>query len=412
MGSKRFVHDVRNWDCAGGDEIASGSKVCADSTREKYHKYISPASYAIPARFGHLNKTAAFVLAIDHVGRVVGGKSNMFVHGARSDSSVKGGAAAGLANAKYGDGAMPLQAGALSPAGPLPPSPANAFVEAASFPSSSSSSSSYSSLIPEGVDRAAVLAGYSADIGEVNPYFQSMFDVGANIDADVIVRAATTAARSLYALATVDDIDNSTAIAAAVASPQAQSLKADSLLVASLVNCSTISWDCPLAVDYLGDLVTRYKKTNPSALYPNKRLSMLGDSPSPQVLVVRELLAAVTAEPSQLGPTCVSGSDNLPICRINVTGQECIRRRCTVPNAWFHWAFPINLANDQWTVGKSILFKIKVPGTTSMAIQSFRRVDVGVEGLMMGVGTLVAGLAVALGLRVRKSDWLKNLGEI
>ena len=414
MGSRRFVRDVRRWDCAGGAETTSGYKVCADSAREKYHKYVSPSSYAVPARFGHLNKTAAFVLAIDHVGRVGNGTSNMYMHGARSSSSSsgsqKGGAAAGLASAAYGAGAMPLQAGARSPAGPLPPSPADAFVGSDASPHSSSSSSS--SLIPEGVDRAAVLSGYSADIGEVNPYYQSMFDVGANLDVDAITRAATTAARALYALATVADIDNATAIASAVASPQAQALAADRFLVASLVNCSTVSWDCPLAVDYLGTLVSSYKKNNPGALYPNKRLSMLGDSPSPQVLVVRELLAAVTAEPSQVGPACVSGSDNLPICRINVTGQECIRRQCTVPNAWFHWAFPVSLAQDQWTVGKSILFKIKVPGTSSMAIQSFRRVDVGVEGLMLGVGTLVVGVAVALGLRIGKSKWLDELGEI
>eukprot|EP00946_MAST-07B_sp_MAST-7B-sp1_P003672 g3672.t1 len=377
-GSKRFVHD------------------------EKYKKYVTPSSYAVPERFGNLNETFAFVMAIDHVGRVGNGKSNMFVHGARQSNSVssaRGGAAAGLAEASYGSDAMPLQPGSRSPAGPLPPSLADAFVGS-------------NGLLPEGVDRAAVLAGYSADIGEVNPYYQSMFDVGVNIDVDTITRTATSAARALYALATVEDIDNSSAVAAAVASREAQSLKADRSLVASLVNCSTISWDCPLAVDYLGTLVSRYKKNNPGALYPNKRLSMLGDLPSPQVLVVRELLAAVTAEPSQLGPECSTGNDNLPICKINVTGQECIRRRCTVPNAWFHWAFPISLATDQWTIGKSILFKIKVPGTTSMAIQSFRRVDLGIEGLMLGVGTLVAAVAVAIGLRVGKSRWLSSIGEI
>ena len=204
-GSKRFVHDVKRWNCRGGPETKNGYRVCADAAKEKYKEYITPSSYAVPERFGNLNETSAFVMAIDHVGSVGDGKSNMFVHGARqssSSSSAKGGAAAGLARAAYGSDAMSLLPGSRSPAGPLPPSPADAFVGS-------------NGLIPQGVDRAAVLAGYSADISEVNPYYQSMFDVGANIDVDTITRG-NIGGRALYAL-TVEDIDNSSAVAAAVA---------------------------------------------------------------------------------------------------------------------------------------------------------------------------------------------------
>ena len=244
------MHDVKKWDCSGGTKGKSGYDICAGAEKERYHKFIAPNGYSVPARFGFLNETAAFVLGVDHVGRVGNGASSMFVHGATPNgvpSLSGGGAAKGLANARYGESAMPMQSGARSPGGPLPPTAVDAFIEGAS-------------LIPEREARAAVIAGYSSDISEVNLYYQSMFDLRKTIDVDALTKVATSTARALYALATVEDIDNSSAIAASIESPGAQALKADADLVSALVNCSTVSWDCPVAVDYLGGLIESYKK--------------------------------------------------------------------------------------------------------------------------------------------------------
>ena len=56
--------------------------------------------------------------------------------------------------------------------------------------------------------------------------------------------------------------------------------------------------------------------------------------------------------------------------------------------------------------------KIKLPGTTQMAIKSFRRVDIDTEGIMFGIGVVVASIATAFGLKMSKSTWLRELGDI
>ena len=67
------------------------------------------------------------------------------------------------------------------------------------------------------------------------------------------MQAATTIARSLYALATVDSLDNALGIQAAVAS--ASHLVVDAELIELLMNCSVLSWNCPITKEYSPRLI-------------------------------------------------------------------------------------------------------------------------------------------------------------
>ena len=67
------------------------------------------------------------------------------------------------------------------------------------------------------------------------------------------MQAATTIARSLYALATVDSLDNALGIQAAVAG--ASHLVVDAELIELLMNCSVLSWNCPITKEYSPRLI-------------------------------------------------------------------------------------------------------------------------------------------------------------
>ena len=119
------------------------------------------------------------------------------------------------------------------------------------------------------------------------------------------MQAATTIARSLYALATVDSLDNALGIQAAVAS--ASHLVVDAELIELLMNCSVLSWNCPITKEYsprLIDIADGKMRGNVD-LSPDRRLQYLTQSNGqfsavPQVQILREMLASVTASPKQI----------------------------------------------------------------------------------------------------------------
>ena len=57
----------------------------------------------------------------------------------------------------------------------------------------------------------------------------------------------------MYALATVDSLDNTLGIQAAVAS--ASHLVVDAELIELLMNCSVLSWNCPITKEYSPRLI-------------------------------------------------------------------------------------------------------------------------------------------------------------
>ena len=119
------------------------------------------------------------------------------------------------------------------------------------------------------------------------------------------MQAATTIARSLYALATVDSLDNALGIQAAVAS--ASHLVVDAELIELLMNCSVLSWNCPITKEYSPRLIdiAEGKMRGNVDLSPDRRLQYLTQSNGqfsavPQVQILREMLASVTASPNQI----------------------------------------------------------------------------------------------------------------
>ena len=277
-----------------------------------------------------------------------------------------------------------------------------------------------------------------------------MHDDRSNINVHDLTLMATTIARSLYALATVDDVKDATAMKHAVAS--ATHLVANSELIETLVNCSVISWNCPLTKEYIPWMIdiAKGKQKGSIDLSADRRLKYLSRINNryiavPQVQVLRELLAEVTTSPEQVGVSCDVASlsiedgatinPNYDLCKINITGYECVNRRyvntcvlqvfaalgvcvligcfsfvsfdcfffigiahrCIQPNAWFHWAYQINEENAWSAASNAVNYRIYVPGTSLPAIQVYRRADVAMEGYMLIVGVVfsVVGVVVA-----------------
>ena len=177
-----------------------------------------------------------------------------------------------------------------------------------------------------------------------------MHDDRSNINVHDLTLMATTIARSLYALATVDDVKDATAMKHAVAS--ATHLVANSELIETLVNCSVISWNCPLTKEYIPWMIdiAKGKQKGNIDLSADRRLKYLSRINNryiavPQVQVLRELLAEVTTSPEQVGVSCDVASlsiedgatinPNYDLCKINITGYECVNRRyvntCVLP---------------------------------------------------------------------------------
>ena len=100
-----------------------------------------------------------------------------------------------------------------------------------------------------GAANVAVLTGFNTNVEHVNPMYQTMHDDASTINADDLVQVATTIARALYALATVDNVKDAVAMKRAVS--QATHLSADRNLIAKLMNCSVVSWHCPLTQEYI-----------------------------------------------------------------------------------------------------------------------------------------------------------------
>ena len=109
----------------------------------------------------------------------------------------------------------------------------------------------------------------------------------------------------MYALATVDSLDNALGIQAAVAS--ASHLVVDAELIELLMNCSVLSWNCPITKEYSPRLIdiAEGKMRGNVDLSPDRRLQYLTQSNGqfsavPQVQILREMLASVTASPNQI----------------------------------------------------------------------------------------------------------------
>jgi hypothetical protein len=287
----------------------------------------------------------------------------------------------------------------------LPPSPADSFVEGTFgmdietgrdvhvLPTAASTRN--------GDINAAVLTGYRNNIEEVNKFFQTSHDDLKQLRLDDLTRTATTIARTLYALATVENLNDATALQSAVASSNAKQLQADPLLVEKLVNCSVVSWDCSLTKTYSPHFIdiARGKIKNAKVnLSPNRRLQYLWAQngryvATPQVTVIREFLADVTVSPEHVGRDC-GGTYMNEQCRINVTGYECVRGRCIQPSAWYHWATKVD-DKSAWSASATYInYKITVPGSTSPAVEVYRRASVGSDIVMLFVGLLVSILSI------------------
>ena len=363
----------------------------------------------MPESFGRLNRTE-FVLAVDHVGQRANGQDGMFLHGKGIGES--------LASANFGVNGMKLTSSSTTArrSSPLPPSPADSFIEG-TFGMDIEHGKDVHVLSPpptagSDVLNAAVLTGYKDTIEEVNKFFQTSHDDLHQLNVNDLTRTATTIARTLYALATVENLHDAAAVQSSVSSPIASQLFADPLLIERLVNCSVVSWDCSLTEIYLPRFIeiARGKIKNANInLSPDRRLQYLWRQngkyvASPQVTILRELLADVTAVPGEVSPTDCSGGQYQK-CRMNITGQECVRGQCIEPNAWFHWARDVDDKSAWSASGTYINYKITVPGSRTPAVEVYRSASVGNDIGMLFVGGIIS-IASIYGTKwlIRKND--------
>ncbi len=343
MGSQRFVRDLAQWSCKDSVKGPHGYNICTNSYGggKTFSTRAAPSWYWVPETFSKMNKTK-YVVALDQVGRrsttnsKVGNSGGMYVHG--------GVVADAIADADYGLSGMPLHKSNgdggdnSDKKNDLPPSSADAFVKGTH---GMKNVKEKVSIVEE--ENVVVVTGYNRDVDEVNPYYQTAYDDLSNINAADLIKIATTVARSLYAMATVNNIEDSNEMKTAISS--AGHLSADPLLVEKLINCTVISWNCDLTKDYIPWMIdiANGKSAGKINLSTDRRLQYL--SPvnkkyiaTPQAQVLREILAEVTTAPSEEGVSCnlaegmvdENGTEvdtNYGVCKIAVTGYECIKRK-------------------------------------------------------------------------------------
>ena len=419
MGSRRFVRDLAQWSCNNSTMGPHGYNICTDTFGKDGSTRAAPFWYWIPETFSKLNRTE-YVLAVDHVGHRAKNQSGMFVHGT--------GGAAALASSNFGVNGMSLSKGIAPPfssssssSSSLPP-PSSSFPSsaAATFPPSAADSflkgthgmkitDNKIDVFPNGVQHTAVLTGFQTNLQEVNPMYQTAHDDVTELNVGDLVKISTTIARSLYAMATVESLNDKEAVKAAVAS--ATHLTVDPHLIASLINCSVVSWDCSITEEYTSWMIdiARGKQNGSINLHPERRLQYLWKnqdgnySAVPQVTIMRELLASVTASPEQIGASCVAAT-SFETCNINVTGKECIKNQCIEPNAWFHWAFQIDTESAWAATPTAINYVVVIPETSTQAVEVYRRANVVEEWWVLFVGVLMTCISVWIATQLIKNN--------
>jgi hypothetical protein len=243
------------------DDAMSNGPICnvsAASMEQRWGDSV-PRGYVAPLEMFDLKKNIEYLVSVDQVGRA--SDAAMHVFGSSSDSpppvaevlSARGSKIVGASGMKIRPGKVPPKAQLSSP---FPPSPAEAFLEKA--------------LVTK--ERTVVFTGYESTY--TNDYYHSMFDGIDNVNRNDMIKFSNTLARTLYVLATATDLEDKLALETAADSLPSIGLVVDEAFVNELINCTLVSWSCPLGKKFVdgGSLsTTKYSNGLKSSYVPFAR---------------------------------------------------------------------------------------------------------------------------------------------
>jgi hypothetical protein len=331
-------------------------KACNTSSQAMKKKWGNsvPGGYIAPLEMFDLSNDISYLVAVDQVGRTKDGDAIVYAFGsdpadpvltALQTSQVRGGS-----GSRVQTGKPPANAPHL-----LPPSPADAFLRR---------------KLVRG--EAMVYAGYESTIS--NKYYHSMFDDIHNVDRDDIAAFATTLSRTLFLLATADDLSSPLSLQSA-SEKIPGTLQADKEFVNSLVNCTLQSWDC---------LLTREYSVSKGQPYDSEVVSkFVGFSGYNQL--AREILSRLTYS---------SDFESLKDCPPDLADcPDCVHGKC-LPNstAWFWTSSSTDAASPMRPFYDSTAYELSI----------FRKDLVGFEWSVLVAAIFTMGVSIIFGKLFRK----------